>query len=69
MSRFQKSAILLVIMVIGRLATATTFVCSGKEMTKGEVIITLAKDSKVVCTKTDKVKLDTDKGTLKIYKD
>lgn len=42
--------------------------CS-KEVTKGEAIIALAKDNTKKFIKIDFVKLDTDKGTLKVNKE
>lgn len=65
MSRFQKGTIFIIIMIIGRLATATTYVCDGKELTKGQVVIGLASKSYKKCTKTDELELNLEKGTLR----
>lgn len=58
-------AVIAVITALSIAAHATTYKCNGKEVTKGDVVITLAKDPKADCSKEDKVMLDPRRGTIK----
>lgn len=49
-------------------ANASTYMYQGKEISKGQALMTLVKDPKAVVQKIDQVQLDLDKGTLKNVK-
>lgn len=64
----QRTIIYLTITIILALSNkvlASTFHCDGKEVSKGTVIKLLATKSAKVCTKTDEVEFNDEKGTLK----
>lgn len=56
------------ILALAAKSQASVFVCNGKEVKKGQAMITLVKDPSAVCTKTDRLQLDLEKGTLKNVK-
>lgn len=49
-------------------AKASTYLCDKQECTKGEAIVKLAKGQVKEVLKIDRMKLDEEKGTLKIAK-
>lgn len=65
MKRFTKSAIVLAVLLIGKFATAATYVFNGKEITKGQAIELLIKDPNAKVMKQDLVYFDKEKGSLK----
>lgn len=60
---------LTVVILLGLIerAHASEFYLNGKQVTKGEALIALARDSKVKVTKVDTMEIS-DKGTLKAVK-
>ena len=52
-------------MLIGKLAYGSTYTIDGVEATKGECILALMKNPKVKVIKSDEMRIDMDKGTLK----
>lgn len=64
----MKTVLIALVLLVSSLSQASTYFYEGKEITKGEAIVILAKDPKAVIVKQDQVQLDTDKGTLKNVK-
>lgn len=61
----QRFVFLVILTAIGIKARASVYHCSGKEVTKGQAIVTLATNSNAKCTKTDEIEFNSEKGTLK----
>lgn len=66
-SKTRNILIYLSIMLFAKWASASTWYVNGKEVTRGEALIALARDSKVKVTKVDVMEIS-DKGTLKAVK-
>ena len=60
----MKHSIAIALIIIAAQSNASTFMCDGKEVKKGQAIIGIAKGNFKECLKIDKVELS-DKGTLK----
>jgi hypothetical protein len=61
----NKSIALIVVTLAFVSAKASTYMQNGKEISKGQAILALAKDPKAEILKIDKIMLDFEKGTLK----
>ena len=64
-SRTAQVIYIAIVLLLSAAAKASVFHCDGKEVTKGKVISLLATKSAKVCTKTDEVEFNDEKGTLK----
>ena len=65
MTLLNRAVLICTTLLITGTTHASTYQYQGKEITKGQAVMVLAKDPNAVITKQDQVILDTDKGTLK----
>jgi hypothetical protein len=64
----KKVQIILAVTLCVTLCQASTFMCDGKEVTKGQAIVNLATNKSKECLKIDKMEFNLEKGSLKIKK-